>query len=151
MCELAFAQRKGAFKGGVHGKSRAVCVNVDLLDWGGRDNNGHRYGCTGAITDTTFPACKQQAGKQGSVTTQNVLQMVAEVEALNDLVQALNNRAIRVPVSFTSGHGDAFATTWLVEQLEFTALITVDPAYLSAASLRLQWPVSQVNSLTGFE
>ena len=68
----------------MHGKSRAVCFNEDLFDRGVWDNTGHKYRCTGAITDTTFPACKQQTGKQGSVITQNVLQMVGVIEALSD-------------------------------------------------------------------
>ena len=84
VCELAFAQQKGAFKGGVHGKVRASTLNVDLIDWGVRDNNGNRYHCPGAIVDTSFPSVRAQAGKQGAVTTQNVMSIINEVEALSD-------------------------------------------------------------------
>ena len=87
VCERAFMQRMGAFKGGLDRSSqrKMKTLNVDLLDWGEYDNNGHRYSLTGVVLGSTFPSIRQQRNKTGVVTGANIRSMKAEIETASDL------------------------------------------------------------------
>ena len=86
VCERAFMQRTGAFKGGLERSSKRGLntLNVDLLDWVTLDNNGDRYTLTGAVLGTTFPAVRQQPAKSGVVTAKSVREVKHEIEVLTD-------------------------------------------------------------------
>ena len=87
VCERAFMQRMGAFKGGLDRSSqrKMKTLNLDLLDWGVLDNNGHRYSLTGVVLGSAFPAIRQQRNKTGVVTAANIRSMKVEIETASDL------------------------------------------------------------------
>ena len=87
VCERAFMQRMGAFKGGLDRSSqrKMKTLNLDLLDWAVLDNNGHRYSLTGVVLGSAFPAIRQQRNKTGVVTAANIRSMKVEIETASDL------------------------------------------------------------------
>ena len=84
VCERAFAQRLGARKGGLFKGNRLNTLNVDLIDWGVPDNNGHRYTTTAAVVDSCFPAVRNSATKTGATISNEVEDIIAEINQLSD-------------------------------------------------------------------
>ena len=87
ICQRAFAQRQGAYKGGLSRSQHVnlATMNVDLIDWGAPDNNGNRYTLTAAICETSFPAVRQMNGKSGIETASKVREIKGEIECLSDV------------------------------------------------------------------
>ena len=83
VCETAFAQRRGARKGGLYQQSRSETMNIDLISWGQTDFMGLRYTCGGAIANTCFPTTRSTATKRGPVVSDALQDMIHEVEHLS--------------------------------------------------------------------